>query len=172
MFKYYKNKRVKIKRFFMLDGVHYSVINFNGEEISVPTSDLSDRKSELIQNSKEMKSTVAKINPDGSEVWSEIIQTEGEPCILKTSSSDGIVADSESIIHLNLNGGTPIEDSHTEVIATNNSGKEINLGAIDSLENSEQVKKLKFDIEAIQRCLDGKQKRHKNYTFTLKEAAE
>lgn len=184
MFKYYNNKRVKIKRFFILDGVHYSVVKLNGEDVSVPTSELSDSKSEFARNSKEIKSTVTKINPDGSEVGSTIRQAAGgdtqiatewspspEDIVSKINIDDGgIVINSEKI---HLNSDTTIEDGFTtEVFATSNSGKKIRLGLIEELQNSEQVKKLKFDIEAIQRCLDGKQKRHKNYAFSLEEATE
>ena len=182
MFRYYNNQRVKVERYFVLNGVHYSSFKLEGETLTVKTSELSEYKSEFVQTATEVKSTVTKIDPIGSETSSTVrISAEAEPQIatdwtpapeyivsIINASDDAVRIDSDKIII----EGELVEDTVTNVIATSKKGKKTKLGSLDDLENSAEVKKRKLDPQAISRCLEGKQKQHKGYTFTTEEVVK
>lgn len=196
MYRYYNNKRVRVLRFFALNGTHYAVIYLNQEEVTVETKELSENKSETVQSEKGIESIVSKINADGSEnvstlfipaqadrdIFHKVEWKSAEEAVTVSDegltssinvSDESVQIDSPKIV---IDGEVSFisEDKETveHVIATNNNGKEIDLGNILDLEDSPILKKYKFDVEAIKRCLNGQQKRHKNYAFATREVGK
>lgn len=171
MFKYYEGEQVRVRRYFVLDGVHYSVINRKGQEVAVPTSVLSENKSSITMTDSAMESTVSKINPDGSEQSSTVKLSSGNFKRAVSEAPAKADEDKEPVeIHIpevkiaKKAEETPVK-TKTNVIAINGRGKEFDLGEVEQLEDSAQVKKMSLDHEAILRCLNGKQKQHKGYRF-------
>lgn len=152
MIRYYNGVRVKVVRSFVLNSVHYTVVIRSGEEITVKTKELteSNEGSSLVQTAERIVSTVKDTVVE--------INSEGVTVSQKSAPDEEVEIRIPEVV---------LDVIRHNVVAVNNNGKETSLGLVEDLESSTQVKKMKLDIEAIQRCLDGKQKRHKGYSFKL-----
>lgn len=185
MFKYYKGKMVKVERYFVLGGVHYSIINLDGSDTTVKTTELADDRQGVIAESvlvpEDMHTTIAqdyeenpstlKIDENGFEFVLGLDLAQDEDITSKVNTLDEAVIIDGAKLDLVGNIVSPtIKLTQYKVVAINNSGKKTGLGLLDELDKSPQVKKMKLDVEAINRCLAGEQKKHKGYSFKKVEA--
>lgn len=149
MIRYHQGKRVKVLRYFVLGGEHYSSVSNEEGEFTVRTSELTE-KPENIEDTKQYESKeVYGYDEKNQEVVSGNESTVIEPL------EDNVSPDKS--------------DKQVSVFAVNKKGKETALGNLDKLDESLEVKRLKLDVDAIWRVLEGSQKQHKGYTFKAVE---
>lgn len=182
MIRYFKGRRVKVVRNFVVGGVNYSEVKAGVDTFVVRTAELTDEKEypaieigavdsypEDVKNTFFNRSNDSVSSTVSDEDSSSSVKLNGEDDE-GMSVIDAINNSTESVEitdeKIELSGETHVvEDT---VVATNKKGKTFNLGAVSDLSESEQVKKLKLDYEAINRCLAGDQKQHKGFTFEIK----
>ena len=184
-FKYYNDLRVTVLRTFVFFGENYSEINDGVEDKVVKSADLSDQKTDIIDKDEKFSSTITnlhgevlseiKVNKD--EIISSInitdksIELEADKIVLDDISTPSIVEEiNNSGNNIDIGNGSHMDISGettfaVPIIASNNKGKKIKLGVLSALSENKDVKRLKLNPEAIELCLNGKQKQHKGWTF-------
>lgn len=184
-FKYYNDLRVTVLRTFVFFGENYSEINDGVEDKVVKSADLSDQKTDIIDKDEKFSSTITNVH---GEVLSEIkvnkdeiissinitdksIELEADKIVLDDISTPSIVEEiNNSGNNIDIGNGSHMDISGettfaVPIIASNNKGKKIKLGVLSALSENKDVKRLKLNPEAIELCLNGKQKQHKGWTF-------
>lgn len=184
-FKYYNDLRVTVLRTFVFFGENYSEINDGVEDKVVKSADLSDQKTDIIDKGEKISSTITNVH---GEVLSEIkvnkdeiissinitdkpIELEADKIVLDDISTPSIVEEiNNSGNNIDIGNGSHMDISGettfaVPIIASNNKGKKIKLGVLSALSENKDVKRLKLNPEAIELCLNGKQKQHKGWTF-------
>ena len=184
-FKYYNDLRVTVLRTFVFFGENYSEINDGVEDKVVKSADLSDQKTDIIDKDEKFSSTITNVH---GEVLSEIkvnkdeiissinitdksIELEADKIVLDDISTPSIIEEiNNSGNNIDIGNGSHMDISGettfaVPIIASNNKGKKIKLGVLSALSENKDVKRLKLNPEAIELCLNGKQKQHKGWTF-------
>lgn len=162
MDKFLGEKRVSVIRGFVVQGVSYSEVNVGGMNTIVQSSDLTDEPSNnviasVVSNEGERHQSIVTVTADETRV--EFRDNEAP-------------TDEDKVMEVKVTEVEPeaeikIEPKSEQVVARNKNGKVFELGSLDELKDSKRVKSLRLDIEAIDKCLNGKQKMHKGYTFEL-----
>lgn len=184
-FKYHNDLRVTVLRTFVFFGENYSEINDGVEDKVVKSADLSDQKTDIIDKDEKFSSTITNVH---GEVLSEIkvnkdeiissinitdksIELEADKIVLDDISTPSIIEEiNNSGNNIDIGNGSHMDISGettfaVPIIASNNKGKKIKLGVLSALSENKDVKRLKLNPEAIELCLNGKQKQHKGWTF-------
>lgn len=184
-FKYYNDLRVTVLRTFVFFGENYSEINDGVEDKVVKSADLSDQKTDIIDKDEKFSSTITnvhgevlseiKVNKDeiisSINITDESIELEADKIVLDDISTPSIIEEiNNSGNNIDIGNGSHMDISGettfaVPIIASNNKGKKIKLGVLSALSENKDVKRLKLNPEAIELCLNGKQKQHKGWTF-------
>lgn len=180
--------QVKLIRIFSVGATIYAEIQVPGED-----STRNVKHSELLMKSEfyQLKKDDGKLEETTQEEPVEIVYLSKDG-ISANSYKDGVISsmntstegaviksgkikldttnlgDFKNEIVSTLHDEEAINERAKKVIAISPKGKRFNLGNIDELSDNTNVKKFKLDPEAIIRCINGKQKQHKSYTFEVK----
>lgn len=164
---YYNNEMVKVIRTFGYGGNRYAEVSRkNGETFIASMKELTERPEMhfVTQPAMEVPDIITEVKKIEFDEDNKIIYgSEGLTINLGTGT-------------INYSGEVPtstfdaIEPERLVLVyATNIKTDEVlALGTRKELNMSGDVKKLKLDPEAIERCLNGEQKQHKGYTFEIK----
>lgn len=152
MAKYYKDRLLDGVRFFSYGNEQLATFELDGKKLTVPASEVTDETYRGFQGSVD----VAADNTD------KTIITTIEIDLKKDVPHDNEPEPKEEASEVDS------EDVSENVVATRLSDEsETALGEVGSDEFNEFVEKHKLDIEAVQRVLDGEQKTHKGFSFTV-----
>ena len=158
--------QVKLMRIFSVGATIYAEIQVPGED-----STRNVKHSELLMKSEfyQLKKDDGKLEETTQEEPVEIISFSKDGASIEGNISLIMTRENKSDeITSTLHDEEAINERAKKVVAISPKGKRFNLGNIDELSDNANVKKFKLDPEAIIRCINGKQKQHKSYTFEVK----
>lgn len=153
MAKYYKDRLLDKVRFFEYGKEQLATFELDGEKLTVPASEVTNETYRGFQGGGDVvtDNTDKAITTDTTETdLKEEVHHDTEPEPKEEDSEVDSKAVSENVVANRLS-----DESETA------------LGEIGSDEFNEFIKKHKLDIEAVQRVLDGEQKTHKGFSFTV-----
>ena len=153
MAKYYKDRLLDGVRFFDYGNEQLATFELDGENLTVPASEVTDETYRGFQGGGIVvaDNTDKTVTIDTTEIdLKKVVNHDTEPEPKEEDSEVDSKAVSENVVANRLS-----DESETA------------LGEIGSDEFNEFIKKHKLDVEAVQRVLDGEQKTHKGFSFTV-----
>lgn len=153
MAQYYKDRLLDGVRFFEYGRDQFATFELDGKKLTVPAYEVTEEAyrgfqggGDVVTDNTDKAVTTDTTETDLKEDVHHDIEPEPKEEVLEVDSKDV----SENVVATRLS-----DESETA------------LGEIGSEEFNEFVKKHKLDIEAVQRVLDGEQKTHKGFSFTV-----
>ena len=184
--RYLNEMKVEVLRSFSMGGKNYTEIKDGyGLNVVVETKELSEYKTAIKSDNDEFSSAITnvhgevlseiKVNKDeiisSINITDESIEVKADKIVLDDISTPSIVEEiNNSGNNIDIGNGSHMDISGETtfalpIIASNNKGKKIKIGVLSALSENKDVKRLKLNPEAIELCLNGKQKQHKGWTF-------
>lgn len=152
MAQYYKDRLLDGVRFFEYGKEQLATFELDGKKLTVPASEVTNESYRGFQGGGD----VVTDNTDKTIITT--IEIDLKKDVPHDTEPEPKEEDSE----------VDSKDVSENVVATRLSDEsETALGEIGSEEFNEFVKKHKLDVEAVQRVLDGEQKTHKGFSFTV-----
>lgn len=152
MAQYYKDRLLDGVRFFEYGKEQLATFELDGKKMTVPASEVTN---ETYRGFQGVTSQIS-VTPEGLKTNADNIEIDGD--VRHDNEPEPKEEDSE----------VDSEVVSETVVATRLSDEsETALGEIGSDEFNEFIKKHKLDVEAVQRVLDGEQKTHKGFSFTV-----
>lgn len=154
MAKYYKDRLLDGVRFFDYGNEQLATFELDGKKLTVPASEVTEETYRGFQEGgiavADNTDKAITIDTTETDLKKVVNHDNEEPEPEEEDSEVDSKAVSENVVANRLS-----DESETA------------LGEIGSDEFNEFIKKHKLDVEAVQRVLDGEQKTHKGFSFTV-----